>query len=67
MEVGTEKSKSMTNSMISISTDFKTASQKLEKVTSFKYLGATLSKDCTCLAEIHIWIILAVMDRLNRT
>ena len=33
--------------------------EPLEEVTSFKYLGATLSKDGTCRAEIHIWIATA--------
>ena len=42
--------------------------QKLEKVTSFKYLGATLCKDGACSAEIHIRIAsaMAAMARLNR-
>ena len=44
MEVGTEKSKIMTNSMIDISTDISMNGQKLNDVTSLKYLGATLCK-----------------------
>ena len=44
--------------------------QKLEKVTSFKYLGATLCKDGTCSAEIRIRIASTLaarlMARLNR-
>ena len=39
--------------------------QKVEEVTSFKYLGATLCKDGTCSAEIHIRIASA-MARLTR-
>ena len=39
--------------------------QKLEEVISFKYLGATLCKDGTCSAEVHIRIASA-MARLNR-
>ena len=43
-------------------------SQKLEKVTSSKYLVATLCKDGTCSAEIRIRIAsaLAAMTELNR-
>ena len=42
--------------------------QKLEEVTSFKYLGATLGKDGTCSAEVHIRIAsaMAAVTRLNR-
>ena len=43
--------------------------QKLEELTSFNYLGATLCKDGTlCSAEIHIRIVsaMAAMARLNR-
>ena len=38
MEVSTEKSKIMTNSTNNISTDISMNGQKLEQVTSFKYL-----------------------------
>ena len=50
MEVGTEKSKIMTNSTNNISADISMNDQKLEEVTSFKYLGATLCKDGTSSA-----------------
>ena len=42
--------------------------QKLEEVTSFKYLGATLCKDATCSAKVRIRIAsaMATMARLNR-
>ena len=42
--------------------------QKLEEVTSFKYLGAILCKDGTCSAEVRIKIAsaMAAMARLNR-
>ena len=42
--------------------------QKLEEVTSFKYLGAILCKDGTCSAEVRIRIAsaMAAMARLNR-
>ena len=41
-EVSTEKSKTMTNSTNNLSADISMNGQKLEEVTSFKYLGATL-------------------------
>ena len=43
-------------------------SQKLEAMTSFKYLGATQCKDGICSAEVHIRIALAMatMARLKR-
>ena len=68
VEVSTEKSKIMTNSMNNISTDISMKSLKLEEVTSFKYLGATLCKDGTCSAEVCIRIAaaMAAMARLNR-
>ena len=43
--------------------------QRLEDVTSFKYLGAILCKDGTCSAEVSFKIALramAAMARLNR-
>ena len=40
-------------------------SQKLEEVTSFKYVGATLCKDSTYSAKVCIRIASA-MARLNR-
>ena len=45
LEVSTEKSKIMTNSTNNISADTSINRQKLEKVISFKYLGAALCKD----------------------
>ena len=59
MEASTEKSKIMTNTSNStnnISVDTSMNSQKLEEMSSFKYLGATLYKDGTCSAEIRIGI-----------
>ena len=41
-EVSKEKSKIMTNSTNNISEDISMNSQKLEEVTSFKYLGAKM-------------------------
>ena len=57
----------MTNSTNNISLDISMNGKKLEEVTSFKYLGATLCNDGTC-SEIRIKIALAMaaMARLNR-
>ena len=68
MKVSTEKSKIMTNSMIDISTDISMNGQKLNDVTSLKYLGATMCTDGTCSAQVCIRIALAMaaMARLNR-
>ena len=41
----------MTNSTNNISADISMNSQKLEEVSSFKYLGATLYKTGTCSAK----------------
>ena len=67
MEVSTEKSKIMTNSK-NISADININGQKLEEVTSFKYPGATLCKDATCLAEVctRIAPVMVAKARLNR-
>ena len=46
----------MTNSTNNVSADISMSGQKLEEVTSFKYLGATLYKGGTCSAEIRIRI-----------
>ena len=69
MEVGTEKSKIMTSSKNNISARISMNGQKLEEVTSFKYLEATLCKDGTYSAEVRIRIAsaMAVMARQNRT
>ena len=67
MEVSIEKSRIMTNST-TISVQISMNGQKLEEVTSFKYLGATLCKDATCSADVRIGIASAIvaMARLNR-
>ena len=67
MEVRTEKSKIMTNSTNNISADISMKGQKLENVTSFKYLGATLGKDGTCSAEVRVRLssATAALARLN--
>ena len=43
MEISTEKTKLMTNNTSSINTEIKVNGQKLEKVTSFKYLGSVIT------------------------
>ena len=50
VEVSKEKSKIKINSTNNISADIGVNGQKLEGVTNFKYLGATLCKDGTCSA-----------------
>ena len=54
MKASTEKSKIMTNSMNNISANISMKGQKLEEVTSFKYLGVILYMDGTCSAELCI-------------
>ena len=49
MEVSTDKSKIMVNTSANITMN----SKKLVEVTSFKYLGATLSKDGTSTTEVN--------------
>ena len=56
MEVRAENSRIMTSSTNRNSADISTNGQKLEEVTSFTYLGATMCKDDTCFAEIRIRI-----------
>ena len=68
MEVSTEKSKIMTNSINNIRADISMNGETLEEVTSFKYLGITLCKDGTCSVEVRTRIAsaMAAMARLNR-
>ena len=54
MEVSTEKSKIMTTSTNNISAKFSMKDQKLEEVTSLKYLhGSNPVQKGTCAAEIR--------------
>ena len=55
-EASREKSKGMTNSTNNINADINMNGQKLEEVTSFRYLGGTLCKNGTCSAEFRIGI-----------
>ena len=43
MEISAEKTKLMTNNTCGINTEFKVNGQKLETVTSFKYLGSVIT------------------------
>ena len=45
MEISAEKTKLMTNSTSGINTEIKVNGQKLETVTSFKYLGSVITDD----------------------
>ena len=68
MDVNRENSKIMANSTYNISADIIMNGQKVEEVTSFKYLGATLRKDGTCSTEVRIRIASAMeaIARLSR-
>ena len=63
MEVSTEKSKSTTKSTNNVCVDISMNGQKLEEVTSFKYLGETLCKDDTCSVEVCIRIASAMVSK----
>ena len=45
MEISAEKTKLMTNNTSSINTEIKVNGQKLETVTSFKYLGSVITDE----------------------
>ena len=45
MEIGAEKTKLMTNNTSGINTEIKVNGQKLETVTSFKYLGLIITDE----------------------
>ena len=45
MEISVEKTKLMTNNTSSISTEIKVNGQKLEKITSFRYLGSVMTDE----------------------
>ena len=54
LEVSTEKSKIMVNSMTNTSAEIAMNGEKLVEMTSFKYLSATLPKDGTSTAVVRI-------------
>ena len=68
MEVSTEKSKVMVNTTIDITANINMNGERLEEVNSFKYLGATLTKDGCRLAEMSISTATATsaMARLDK-
>ena len=45
MEISAERTKLMTNNTSGINTEIKVNGQKLETVTSFKYLGSVITDD----------------------
>ena len=45
MEISAEKTKLMTNNISGINTEIKINGQKLETVTSFKYLGSVITDE----------------------
>ena len=45
MEISAEKTKLMTNNTSGINTEIKVNGQKLETVTSFKYLGSVITDE----------------------
>ena len=55
MEISAEKTKLMINNTSSINTEIKVNGQKLETVTSFKYLGSVITDDGS-KPEMLSWI-----------
>ena len=68
MEVSTEKNEITSSGTNNSNADISVKGQKLEEVTSFKYLGATLCEDGTHSAKVRIRIAsaTAAMARVNR-
>lgn len=68
MEVSTEKSKVMVNSVLPATcANITMNGEQLEEVNSFKYLGAILSKDGTCTAEVNSRIAAATAAMASLT
>ena len=67
MEIGAEKTKLITNNTSGINTDIKVNGQKLETVTSFKYLGSAIT-DESSKPEIlsRIAVTTATLTRLKQ-
>ena len=61
MEISVEKTKLMTNNTSSINTEMKVNGQKLETVTSFKYLGSVITNE-GCKPQI-LYITTATLTR----
>ena len=68
MEISTEKSQILVNSNAESNTSITVGNEKLKEVTTFKYLGVTLSKDGTSTVEIRKRIAMAtsVMTQLAK-
>merc|ERR1712121_129522 len=68
MEVSTEKSKVLVNSTTGSTAHILMSGEQLEEVDSFKYLGATLTKDSRSTSEIKTRLAMATaaMSKLNR-
>ena len=47
MEVSAEKTKLMTNNTSGINTEIKVNGQRIERVTSFRYLGSVITDECS--------------------
>ena len=69
MEISTGNFKIMTNSTNNISAGISLNGEKLEAVTSFQYLGATLCEDGNCSAKVNMMFTsaMAALARLNRS
>ena len=68
MEVSSEKSKVLVNSVRGTTAQISMNGQQLEEVTTFKYLGATLTKDGRSTTEIKTRLAMATaaMAKLQR-
>ena len=62
MEISSEKSKILVNTSAASMANIVMNQQKLEEVHNFKYLGAIISRDGTCEAEIRARIVSAMAD-----
>ena len=68
MEINAEKTKLMTNNTSGINTEIKVNGQKLERVTSFKYLGSVKTDEGSKpLILSRIAQTTAALTRLNET
>ena len=47
MEISAEKTKLMTNNTSGINTEIKVNGQRIERVTSFRYLGSVITDECS--------------------
>ena len=61
MEISAKKTKLMTNNTSGISTEIKVNGQKLETVTSFKYLGSVITDEGS-KPEMLSWIAQTIAE-----